>query len=714
MTAQSPKESSARRRVRRAERQPAAVPEISVVIVNYNVKEFLEQSLVSVEKALANIPAEVIVVDNASRDGSVELVRRNFSNVQLLAQTENLGFARSSNIGIECAKGRYVALLNPDTIVQEDTFAKMLDFMETHPETGLLGCKILNPDGTLQLACRRSFPTPWVAFTKLSGLSRIFSGSKLFGKYNLTYLDANATCEVDAISGSFMLIRRETLEHVGPLDEMFFMYGEDLDWCYRIRQSGWQVTYFPNTQIVHFKGESSKKAEFDSLKAFYKAMGLFAEKHFKNRYLLMPYWFLWLGIWLRAGMSFVANVLSTLAAPMTDLALLCLSIVAGVYLRFGRFDEAFLPVIVGYSVVWMLLLGAFGCSGKSKFSSSKAGLAIISGFLFNASLTFFFKEYAFSRAVVLYSSTIALMAIPGWRLLIKFLTSAGLVPFKGTLGKMLLARNTLVVGDMESGGKLIRRLNSQVDSGYDISGLVITNGRHIGEVVSGVRVLGSVDDLYPIIRERKIQEVIFATHQLSYDQILGIISQARDQRVNFKLIPSNLDVIIGKASIDRIDDMPLVEINYKLHQKRYRVMKRTFDVVLSFLILLATLPWIFYKKYVSSGRFESKMVIGVRSAVLLREFSGGGDSIFNKIPYLWSVLKGDISLVGSELRETKGGEVAGPETRLQLRPGLTGLVQVNRHKPLSVEDKEKYDIYYLKNYSPVLDIEILFKTLFKI
>ncbi|MCG8605439.1 glycosyltransferase family 2 protein, partial [bacterium] len=280
-------------------------PELSVIIVNYNVKDFLQQTLLSVKKSLRGSFGEIIVVDNASSDGSVRLIKRDFPEVRLLENYTNLGFAKASNQGLAAARGRYLALLNPDTVVREDTFSKMLEFYDANPETGMLGCKILNPDGTLQLACRRSFPTPWVAFTKLCGLSYLFPKSKLFGKYNLTYLDENEACEVEAVSGSFMMIRREVLENVGYLDEAFFLYGEDLDWCYRIREKGWRVKYFPGTQIIHFKGESSKHAQFDYLKVFYRAMSLFVQKQFKAKYLFLPYRVLLLAIWARAGFSFL-------------------------------------------------------------------------------------------------------------------------------------------------------------------------------------------------------------------------------------------------------------------------------------------------------------------------------------------------------------------------------------------------------------------------
>lgn len=697
---------------RRKKENPQKI-QLSIIIVNFNVKEFLEQTLVSVFKAVAGIPTEVIVIDNASIDGSIELLKKQFPKVKTIANKNNVGFGKASNQGLRIARGKFFVLLNPDTIVQGDTFTKTITFFDENSETGLLGCKILNPDGSLQLACRRSFPTPWVAFSKLSGLSALFSKSELFGKYNLTYLDPDQAYEVEAISGSFMMIRRETVEQVGLLDEAFFMYGEDLDWCYRVGQSGWKVMYYPHTQIIHFKGESSKKAKLDSMKTFYSAMSLFAEKHLKNKYFFMPYWFIWIAIWLRGALSFLFSLVTTTGVGLTDFLFLSLSLLGGIYFRFGHFENItqYLPVIFLYITTWMAILKTFGCYNKNRFSSSSAGLAFLTGFLLNTSLNFFLPQYAFSRTAVIYSSLIGFVAIPGWRLLIKLLATSGVMPFRGTFGKLLLARNTILVGDLESCRRLIQKLNVQIESGYNVTGLVLTNGDAVGETISGAKVLGGIDNIASILDDKSVSEVIFSTHQLSYDQILNIIATTDNPRINFKLIPSNLDVIIGKASIDRIDDVPFLEIDYKLHKKGYKFLKRTNDIVLSILLLFLSLPFFLFKRFVVNSKIVEKRICGLSDMVILSEFEGRG-RIIRKIPYLWSVLKGDLSFVGAELQNVDDEENDTDSIAPRLKPGITGLAQINYNKNLTPEEKDKYLVYYLKNYSPFLDIEILFKALF--
>lgn len=704
-------------RILSKERRPLSATEraeLSVIIVNYNVKEFLEQALVSLKRALTGILSEIIVVDNASSDGSATLIREKFPEAKTIENSKNLGFAKASNQGLCAATGQYLVLLNPDTIVQEDTFSRMLDFFRAHPDTGMLGCKILNPDGSLQLACRRSFPTPWVAFTRLSGLSYVFPKTKLFGKYNLTYLDPDTSSEVEAISGSLMMISRDVLQEVGYLDESFFLYGEDLDWCYRIRERGWKVRYFSGTQIIHFKGESSKRAEFDQLTVFYRAMSLFVKKHFKQKYIFMPYWFLWVAVWIRAGFSVLTKLIKAVSVPFTDLMLLCVCLTASVYLRFGSFShlESFIPVIAAYALIWIFMLIYFGCYDGNKFSTAKAALAIVIGFLLNTSFTFFFKQYAFSRAVILFGGGLSLLSIPGWRLAAKMLPRLGIGPFKGTLGKTLLARNTVVVGEPESGQKLIKKLNSQVDSGYNVIGLVDINGLSTGRRHDGVEVLGSLKDLNSIIRDNKIKDVIFSTPQLSYDRILDLISRSGDYRVNFKLVPSNLDVIVGKASIDKIDDLPLLDIDYRLHRIHFRAMKRAFDLLLALTLSIVALPVFMFKKYLTGTELQKTKALGNHgSEMTLYHFGKLGTGWINQIPFLWSVLTGDLSIVGGEIKEI--GERPEPllDKETTLKPGITGLCQVHDHKQLSDDEKERYNIYYMKNYSPLLDLEIILKAL---
>lgn len=688
---------------------------VSVIIVNYNVKEFVQQVLQSLEKSLAEIPSEIFVVDNASDDGSQKMVAEQFPFVHLIANKQNAGFSKANNQAIHKATGKYIVLLNPDTITQEDTFSTLLTFMDSHEHVGMATCKVLNPDGSLQLACRRSYPTPWVAFTRLIGLSHFFPKSKYFGRYNLTYLPEDEITEVEAISGSFMLVRRAALAEIGLLDEEFFLYGEDLDWCYRTIEAGWKIYYVPTTQIIHFKGESSKQSRLDGMLIFYRAMALFVKKHFRRRYFFITYQVLLLAIWLRAGFSFLQNSMKTLFVPVFDLLFLQLSLVLALLFKFGHveFWSDYHPVNFVYSSVWILSLLFAGSYGKWKFSSSRAGIAIMSGFLVNSALTYFFKDYAFSRAVLLLAGSINFICIGGWRLFLKLLHRFGKAPFRGTLGHTLLERPTLLVGDFSKGEKVLEKLKSRIGGGYEIVGLVSVDANDVGREYNGVSVLTTLDSMDETIHRRNIKEVIFSTQQISYDKILAAMTNYRSHKAHFKIIPSNLDVIIGKASIDQLSDAPLLDIDYKLATPANKLKKRIFDFVLSLLCLILGMP-VFFVYSLFNRSCLSKVFLPVRSSndkkkVQVWYYKNG--RFLAKWPLMWYVLKGNLSFVGRELHDS-ATEI---ESDLKImKPGLTGLVQVGRHRKLSLEEKDNYRLFYIMNYSILLDIEIIFKTIFKI
>jgi len=276
--------------------------DLSIIIVNYNAGNLLKECIESVKNSALNISYEIIVIDNNSSDNSIDLIRNRFENLKIIMNKMNVGFARASNQGINGSKGRYILLLNPDTVILPDCLKKMVRFMEDHPEGGVAGCKVLNPNGTLQLACRRSFPAPSVSFYRLSGLSRLFPKSKTFARYNLTYQNPDVVQEVDAVSGSFMMIIRKALDEVGMLDERFFMYGEELDLCFRVKEKGWKVYYVPDARIIHYKGKSSQQRKRKAVIDFHKAMYIFHKKHYASHTFFLLNWIIILGITLRASL----------------------------------------------------------------------------------------------------------------------------------------------------------------------------------------------------------------------------------------------------------------------------------------------------------------------------------------------------------------------------------------------------------------------------
>jgi GT2 family glycosyltransferase len=273
---------------------------LSIIIVNFNTEKLLKGCLESVYAGANGTPMSISVVDNNSHDGSVPMVKLHFPKVQIIENRQNLGFSKANNMVISQSRCDYILLLNPDTLIIGDAIERVVKFMEQNPKVGIAGCKVLNRDGTLQLACRRSIPTPKVAFFRLTGLSKLFPRSKAMAAYNLTYTDPEQTHEVGAVSGAFLMIRKKVVDEIGLLDERFFMYGEELDWCLRAKRAGWLVMYHPDAQIVHYKGESAKSNSRKAALEFHRAMYLFHRKHFAKDHSCIMNALIYAGIFVRA------------------------------------------------------------------------------------------------------------------------------------------------------------------------------------------------------------------------------------------------------------------------------------------------------------------------------------------------------------------------------------------------------------------------------
>ena len=685
---------------------------LSIVIVNYNVREFLEQALSSLQAALAGLSHEVWVVDNASTDGSVEWLRSHYPQVRLIANTVNVGFARANNQALAACQGQFICLLNPDTIVQENTFSSLLAFFAAHPHAGAVGCKVLNPDGSLQLACRRSFPTPWVALTKIIGLAALFPRSRIFGRYNLTFLDPEKSAEVEALSGSFMLIRRETVQQVGFLDEAFFMYGEDLDYCFRIREAGWQIHYVPDTRIIHFKGESSKKSPFEQRRLFYEAMRLFVHKHFSKGKALVPMWFLLVAIQLRAVLSFFSSILSLIVLPAVDVAMLSISLAAAVYIRFEpRFPwRDFMVVHVLYSAIWLTLLSWRGVYKQQKFGIMATGSALVMGWIINSAITFFLKEIGFSRLVVLYAGLFNLLLVPGWRLLLRAVAYVNYRHLQGSWGGRLLHPRAVLVLDSHAGDKTLQRLRMRLEGHFTLVGIVLVDRAQAVASIRGVPVLGSIDQIEEVILQTRVQEVIFATERIANYQILSIIATGHGRPVSFKWIPRAMDVIIGKATVDYVDDVPFLEIDDRLHHKASRMLKRSLDVVLASALLVLNLPVMLWCRLLRRLAVQHIRYIGRDGRPFVqRQFavSGGRVRWYHRSLQWWPILTGHMSMVGVQPQPCEAAAAKAP----LFKPGWTGLERLQSSLELTDDDRERLHLHYMKNYSLWLDLEIMVRTI---
>ncbi len=529
--------------------------DISVVIVSYNVSSFLDQALTTLKDSAQGLDYEVYVVDNASTDESVSMIRDKHSLVKLIENDSNVGFARANNQALKKVNGRYVLLLNPDTVLRRDTLKTMISFLDEHTDAGIAGCKVLNPDGTLQLACRRGFPTPGVAFFKMIGLSDLFPKSKTFGAYNLTYLDPDSLAEVDAVSGSFMMIRKEVIDKVGFLDENFFMYGEDLDICYRAKQAGWKVFYMPQTEIIHFKGESTKTVPtLKNRRDFFKAIHIFVDKHYAGRTRLFPTWLLSTGIYFKMAWVYGHNMLIRLKQPIVDLLLLNISLIIGIFLRFGITLEnapdysrlQWISINVVYSVLYMITFYFIGMYHRYRNNPERALLGIFIGFLFNVFIVNFVKQYNFSRIALFYCWGFNSILISGWRFVLE------LIQLKE---KEYVGRKTVVIGKISDAVLLRKVFNESSLFAYDIMGCVeISQDAIRGTEIEGLHILGLVDELNDIIKDYSVDVVIMVGSHIPFSKILNNGRVFGSMRPEFKLIPElNSIVRVKEKETDYIN-----------------------------------------------------------------------------------------------------------------------------------------------------------------
>lgn len=688
---------------------------ISVIIVNYNVKDYLEQALVSLQRALGNISHEIFVVDNASVDGSMEHVRQRFPGVKLIESEENLGFGRANNLALKQARGEFIVMINPDTVVQEDTFEKLLTFFEKQPDASAATCKIINPDGSFAVDCRHSIPTPAIALWKVLGLSKIFPRSKIFAQYNLTYLNPDDTYPVPAISGSFMMIKKDVLDKIGYFDEQFFMYCEDIDLCHRINLAGFKIYYVPTTQIIHYKGESTKKNNIDYVITFNKALYQFFQKHHAQKTRFIIRWLIVLGIIARGVFVYLRNFFHENFPLILDTLILNAVIFLSFLIRLEAkegfrlqdyFHEAWIINLLSTIMFWgsAYYLGVYP---HHRFSIQGIIKANILTFTLLASLTFFLKQFAYSRLVVIAAAFASPFFMILWRGILKRYYRGD----KSAWGKDVFSKPTVIVGNGNGAVTLFQKIREMHDMSYDLLGVVTIGEDESIFKQSRIPVLGKIENLEQLISIHRVRQVIFSSEMLSYEKILKTMSEIGKPQLEYKIAPSNLEVVIGKSSIERLDDYPFLEIEYAIGKPFNRVTKRAFDIIVSSLLLIVSAPLLLPLLLIQLRNKKSVRILGAKGEAvsILQIKSVQSKNPANHWLLWWEVLWGKLSFVGAPMREN--GEAAKPGS-YWYKPGLTGLVQINRKKIITPDDMEKYHLFYLKNQSILLDVEILLKSIF--
>ena len=543
---------------------------LSVIIVNYNVKAYLEQCLRTVEEAMKGVSGDVYVVDNLSTDGSVQMVMENFPSVKLIANTENVGFSRANNQAIRASDAEYVVLLNPDTVVGEDVFRDVVAYMDAAPKVGGLGVKMIDGTGRFLPESKRGLPTPAVAFYKIIGLTRLFPKSKVFGRYQLGHLPENETNPIEILSGACMFLRKETLNKVGLLDESFFMYGEDIDLSYRITLGGYENHYFPKARIIHYKGESTKKSSVNYVFVFYNAMAIFARKHFTGRRTDIYSILINGAIYLSATTAIIARFLGRALLPLLDIALFA---GIGSFIALSSGGEFQPTRTLAWGIILLLSFALTGAYDKPVRISNVLKGTLLFGLVRALQVGLFMQWSTFGP----YST-------------IPVLLEVGVVGAVGLLARMLLhATRVKGYGLRDRGRRRVLAIGTEAEAEKALSLLWQTHfGLGWKEVLDPALVGEETTDIRSAMRPRQVDEVVFCAKDLPWNRIIRWMEELASSGAQFKIAQPGSSFIIGPNSIESLQDLFVMEYHGVQSAASHR-RKRVVDVAMS-LFLLLTLP----------------------------------------------------------------------------------------------------------------------------
>jgi GT2 family glycosyltransferase len=639
--------------------------QLSIIIVNYNVKHFLEHCLCSVQKATRNIETEVIIIDNNSADGSVDFLRPLFPKVCFIANKENAGFAKACNQGLRYSKGKYILFLNPDTIVPEDCFQKCISFLDSRPGAGALGIKMLDGSGNFLKESRRSFPSPVTSLYKLFGLSKLFPRSKVFSKYHLGNLNEDENHEVDVLAGAFFMVKKEVLEQTGSFDEIFFMYGEDVDLSYRIQKAGFKNYYFSESSIIHFKGESTRKGTMNYVRMFYNAMSIFVKKHYGGTRAGVFNFFIQLAIWLRACFSAISNFIRHIGLSLIDAGLILLSfwIMKNIWNQYVKTDTRYenwllwiaFPV---FSALYLITAYYAGLYDRWYKRSELIRSTLIATVVILAGYSLLPEEYRFSRGILLFGAVLAFLLIS---LLRWFLIKARVLESGEEDDNY---SNTLIIGSSGEYDEVIRLMN---DAGLKekVIGRVAVNENDKGAIGhwSGTKIP---------FQSIPFREIIFCEGTLSFGNIIERISQI-GKKIKIKIHASGSHSIVGSDSKDTSGEAVSKENGFKLLDPYNLRLKRLLDMIIALIGLLFFPIHLFIVK-----------------------------KPFKFFDNCFSVLFGKKTWVGYSSEE---------KNLPKLRKAVLGSngIPAGEKQQLPAESLQMLDQWYARDYEPMNDLNIIWK-----
>lgn len=649
---------------------------LSIVIVNYNVEHFLEQCLFSVRKAIANIEAEVFVVDNNSVDGSLKMLADKFPEVKVIANKDNVGFSRANNQAIRISTGEYVLLLNPDTVVEDDTFTKTIEFMDSHPDAGGLGVKMVDGKGRFLPESKRGLPTPATAFYKMFGLTKLFPHSKRFARYYLGHLDNDEINEVEILAGAFMLMRRETLDKCGLLDETFFMYGEDIDLSYRITLAGYKNYYYPKTRIIHYKGESTKKTSVNYVLVFYKAMEIFVRKHFADKGAKTFSFFINLAIYFKAFLALLSQFFSKAVQPLLDTILGYAGLAAigyfwgntMVYEGDGTYPITLFAIILPiYLLIWLVTSYFSGGYDKPYKVAPAVGGVFLGSLLILILYALLPESLRFSRALILLGMiwVSAEMSLTRW---IGYLLKRPNFQYGKNAKKRFL-----VIGSEQETNRVEQLLQSTSIKPDFIGAISPFENQELPDDF-----LGTLKQVPEIIQIYKINEIIFCSKDISHQLIIDKMEEWQSS-LDYKIAPEDTLSIIGSNSINTRGDLYTIDIK-TINTNSNKRKKRLFDLLSS---SLGIILWVFLVFFINKP--------------------------FAFLKNCFKVLSGKYSWIGYCELEDSDANRRLPKIKKGIFDPSANMSRVG----LSKEEKEHLNLMYARDYSLSKDINFFFRALRK-
>lgn len=552
---------------------------LSIVIVNYNVRYFLDQCLRSIDLAEKPPESEVIVVDNDSSDDSVQMLREKYPHVKLIANTDNKGFSVACNQGLKISRGEYILFLNPDTILREDSLSLPLEYMDKNRNIGALGVKMIDGSGEFLPESKRGLPRPFVAFCKASGLSGLFPRSGIFNRYYLGHLSENENHDVEVLCGAYMLMRRSAMEKAGGgFDENFFMYGEDIDLSYRISLAGFRVFYLADTSIIHFKGESTKKSSLNYIRTFYKAMEIFSEKHFRSSGRLFR-WFLRLGIYIKAFLTLIRTFIHGKGLILLDFTMIYLGSVGlrhflSIFIH-GQTDYYpdtmlyfNLPI---YAFVWVLFLYIYGYYSRARTLIQSVVGIVLGGVVLLAFYGMLESYFRSSRAVLLATGLWVVIYAIGSRILFNLINHRKLrFNYERSGSVLLLGKKSQILKALE----ILQFNQYKVDQIISLS----------VEKSDDPYFKGNIKDIEDIAHAWQSNEVIFCDPKMSFSRMMDIMNKL-GTRMRYRILTPEGDSLISSYSAARSGELFSRQISHQLSMPHIRFRKRLLDLLISVLIL---------------------------------------------------------------------------------------------------------------------------------